>query len=130
MIDRIFRALFPEPKSNLEVVLEKISKQEEVRSATIVLDSKGKNKKINIDSHLNFMVGKVNYSIGMSFDYFSVRFGDNNTKCIVVAKNSDEPLFMFDNLDEVKQIRKAVTDKYCEMIRNNIKFNMSEFLKM
>lgn len=121
MIDKLFQKIIrflPEPKTDLEIVLNKISKQDEVRNASIAMNSKGEVEEIDIDKNLNFMIGNIDYSCGVSFNYFSVRFGDNNTKCIVTTKKSKDPLFIFDDLKEVTQIRKAVIGKYHEMLDN------------
>lgn len=127
MIDKLFEKIvsfLPEPKTDLEVVLNKISEQDEVRNASIVMNS------TDIDKDMNFMVGKIDYSCGLSFNYFSVRFGDNNTKCIVTMKGSNEPLFMFDDPEEIAQIRKAVIGKYHKMLDNNKLRSAIEFAKM
>ena len=116
MINKLISWLIPEPKTNLQIVVDKINAQEEVRSATIRMSMDGKVPKINIVKDLHFLVGKVSYSIGYTFKYFLVQFSTGDKECIVKLKDHNEPLFVFNDPGEIREIRQTIISKYEKMI--------------
>lgn len=115
-LNGLLKYLPPINKSNLEVVLDNIARQEEVRNVNIAISDSYTNK-LDISKDLHFIVGKRSL-FNPCFKYFKVKFGDRGRKCVVTAMNSNDPIFLFSNIEEIGHIRKAVTNKYKEMLTN------------
>lgn len=110
---KLLKWLFPEPRTNLEVVLDKISSQKEVRNASIRMSSDGE-KKLDVTKDLSFMIGKTSFNPVKIFKYFLVQFSTGDKECIIKLHGDNQPLFLFNDPDEVKQIRAAIISKYNE----------------
>ena len=119
---RFLAHIWPKSKTELEIVLNRIEKQDEVRSASITMYGNGGIKEIDISEDLHFMVGKSYTLFGPIFRYFRIKFGDNDNKCIVTTDNNDI-LFIFDKAAEIRQIRRAVMRKYSDMVANKLEQN-------
>lgn len=129
MVMKLFRHLWPAPKSDLEIVLDKIAEQEEVRNMNIHHRLK-RLKRRNVDKDNYFMVGTIDYGCGMYFNYFEVRFGDKDKKCTITLKKGNGALFLFTDPEEIRQIRQAVTSKYHQMVDDIKKQERENFAKM
>jgi len=119
---RLLNILFP-VRTDLEIVLKKIADQECIRNADLVLSNlDGNLKNIDLDKNLRFLIGRVRRtSYGLSFNSFTVKFGQRESKCIVTMQGNDEPLFLFDDPEEVKQIRGAIKNKYNDILKKKQK---------
>jgi len=126
MISDIFKKLFT-PRTNLEVVLSKITDQEEVRSAAIMTDPGSLINNRDTSQDLFFMIGIFQYSPYAYFKHFRVKFSSNDKECIVVSSNDKEPLFIFNDPEEISQIRQAIVDKYNQMIEDKKKQAHEDF---
>lgn len=129
MFDKIVKFLLPEPRTNLDIVLEKIHNQDEVRSANMAIALiTGNLSDINIDKDLHFMVGKVKVTTHcMQYKYFRVKFGDRDRKCVITMGNDADPLFTFNEPEEIEAIRKALKNKYKDMRIKEEKSSLNKF---
>lgn len=93
-LDMIFDKV-PKPPTNLEIVLRKIAKAEEVRTAAGVQDA------------IRFMVGSWNLNCGLEFRYITVNFGERGKKCVVKNSRGDI-LFLFTKKSDVEDIKDAI----------------------
>jgi hypothetical protein len=107
LFERIIDKLCPEPKSDFEVVIDKIRKQDKVFNFTAT----------EVDPHKDqfFAVGVSALKFG-KLKYFYVRFDGEDTRCTVSMPNDSTPLYIFNNPEQVRGIRSVIVDKFNEGI--------------
>lgn len=118
-----------QPKSNLEVVLDKIASQKEVQNANTASRLSGED--IDVSKDLHFMIGTVKYmGVSVGFKYFRVKFSSGDKKCVITLSDDNDPLFIFDDPDEIQQIRVAIVAKHAQMLENEKKQQHKDFMNI
>lgn len=99
MLYKLFNAIFPPPKTELERALEAIKKQKLVRNHSLT----------DIDPYTGsfFAVGTVKFlDRSMHYDFMNVFFSKKNSD--VMIKHNGEIVYYFNGSEEVEKIRQAI----------------------
>jgi hypothetical protein len=99
MFERLMEILFPPPKTELELAVDKILAQTHVSNHSLT--------PTNPYTGTYFAVGKIKMTYSsMGIDHMDIWFSKNDNE--VVIKYKKEIIYMFNTPDDVQEIRKAV----------------------
>lgn len=107
-----------EQKTELEEAISKISKQQIICNLGL--------SDLDVFNGTSFKIGQVKrYKGFVKFDHMTVYFKHNNKE--VIIKYNDEIVFYFNNEEETKAIRQAITDTHIKINQKEKQKTINEF---